>query len=59
MAFLGIFDPVKMTFKEPSTGQYIPLHQAVLKGLISEQTATNLGGDGITVTTITQSQAIK
>jgi hypothetical protein len=26
--------------------------------LISEQTATNLGGDGITVTTITQSQAV-
>ena len=34
----GIFDPVKMTYKEPSTGQYIPLHQAVSKGLISQET---------------------
>ncbi|CAC5414507.1 DST [Mytilus coruscus] len=54
----GIFDPVKMTYREPNSGQNIPLHQAVSKGLISQQTATNLGGDGVTVTTITQSQAV-
>lgn len=54
----GIFDPVKMTFKDPSTGQNIPLHQAVSKDLIPQETARNLSGDGVTVTTITQSQAV-
>ncbi|OWF34915.1 Dystonin [Mizuhopecten yessoensis] len=54
----GYFDPVKLTFRDPSTGLHIPVHEALSRGIISDETAKKLCGDGYAVTTITQSQAI-
>jgi len=54
----GMFDPVKATFRDSKTGQHIPVHEALSKGLITEETAKILCGDGFTVTTITESQAM-
>ena len=54
----GLFNPENNTVKDSSSGKFIPLEQAVEKGLMSRVDADGIRGDGSTVTFITQSQAV-
>ena len=53
-----LFNPENSTVKDSSSGKFIPLDQAVEKGLMSRVDADGIRGDGSTVTFITQSQAV-
>lgn len=53
-----LFDPVKNTVKDPNSGKFIPIQEAAARGLLSRVDAENLIGEGVTVTLITQSQAV-
>lgn len=54
----GVFDPVHGTVRDHSTGKHIPVHQAATINIITEDIAESLIGPEVSVTTITQSQAI-
>lgn len=53
-----LFNPVKNKVKDPSSGKFISIQEAVARRLLSRVDAENLVGEGITVTLITQSQAV-
>ena len=53
-----LFDPCKNSVKDPGSGKFIPIQEAVARGLLSPVDAENLVGEGVTVTFITQSQAV-
>lgn len=53
-----LFDPCKNAVKDPESGKFIPLQEAVARKLLSNVDAENLVGEGVTVTLITQSQAV-
>lgn len=53
-----LFNPYNNTVKDPSSGKYIPLQEGVARGLLSQVDMDNIMGEGVTVTFITQSQAL-
>ena len=53
-----LFNPCNNTVKDPSSGKYISLHEGVARGLLSQVDMDNIIGEGVTVTFITQSQAM-
>ena len=53
-----LINPKNITVRDSSSGQFIALPEAVSRGLLSQENAQKISGDGVTVTFITQSQAI-
>ena len=54
----GTFDPVHGTIRDHTTGRHIPVHQAAAQNVITVDIAESLIGPEVSVTTISQSQAI-
>lgn len=53
-----LFNPCNNTVKDPSSGKFISLQEGVARGLLSQVDMDNIIGEGVTVTFITQSQAV-
>lgn len=53
-----LFNPCNNNVKDPKSGKFISLQEGVARGLLSQVDVDNIIGEGVTVTYITQSQAL-